>query len=272
VVQDKTLDLRLSFVPAVTGPQLVMRIWDASRMTLDMDRIFPRAVDRAGADRILAMPNGLVLVSGPTGSGKTTTAYALLQALAEAGRAVYTVEDPVEVVLGRVAALERVVQVQVGPGFDMATALRRVLQADPDVVFLADVPDGQTARLACQVATSGHLVLVQMHAQDPDDAIAQFARRTGDASLVASCLAVSTSQRLFRRVHRDCEGSGCSDCVDGYRGRTVGYDFQFSDRTQRAALSKGVFKERGDSGLRNAGTALVASGETTREEVSRVLD
>ena len=267
----KTLDLRLSYVPAVTGPQLVMRVWDASRITLDMSRIFPRPSDRAAADRLLALPYGLVLVSGPTGSGKTTTAYALLQALAEPGRAVYTVEDPVEVVLGRVAALERVVQVQAGPGFGLAAALRRVLQADPDVVFLADVPDEECARLACQVATSGHLVLAQVHADDPGDAIERFARLAGDPALVASCLAASTGQRLFRRRHADCDGAGCGQCVGGYRGRAAGYDFLFPDRAARAAISRGAWAGPGVAGLAAAGAALAASGETTEEEVERVL-
>ena len=251
-------------------------------------------------DSILAMPFGLVLVTGPSGSGKTTTACCLLHHLAARNLACYSVEDPVEVLL------EGVVQVPVGTEgcLDAATALRRILESDPDAIFLADIPNQDVARLACRAAIAGHLVFVQVHASSATDAVAQFLRQTGDPRLVASALAASLNQRLVRRVCKQCgvpathsesalralglpaepgdtqitKAVGCASCVGGYRGRLPLYEFLLPDDEFLAHVSRGTPEERlrglarakGVPSLRQKALPLLVDGSTTLEEILRV--
>jgi excisionase family DNA binding protein len=297
------LEVRLTQINAVVGPQLVLRLINRSQVVQDLDRILPSPVDRAAADRILGLAYGLVLVSGPTGSGKTSTAYGLLHALTRRRLAVYSLEDPVDMLVG--GSGEGVIQVPAAGGSrSYAQALRLVMQGDPDVIFLAEVPDQETARLACKVANAGHLVLVQVHANSASQAVSDFVQLAGDPRLVASSLAAASNQRLLRKVCPECRAEepvgrellaglglpakadvaapravGCERCVLGYRGRAAIYEFLFSSEALLDAVARGggeaevrsAALEGGMRSLQRAALDLLAEGRTTMEEIRRVL-
>ena len=297
-MDDRRVEVRINQLPTVLGDQLTLRVLDRKRVTVGLDRIFQDPTDRALADRLMGTAYGVVLVSGPTGSGKTSTAYAMLQSLAARNLAVYTLEDPVELLLtGDGEAGVTQVQVEPDEGLTYVAALRRVLHGDPDVIFLADVPDRATARAACKAATTGHLVLVQVEASSAADAVDVFTREAGDPRLVGSCFAGVINQRLLRRVCPDCHSAvkvsaaalgkvglsatedvaapkavGCAGCVGGYRGRLPIYEFLLPDDAVLDRVSQGDIEALAASpSLRDAALARLTGGETTVEEVRRVL-
>jgi len=297
-MDDRRVEVRVNQLPTVLGDQLTLKVLDRKRVSVGLDRIFQSPADRALADRLMGTAYGLVLVSGPTGSGKTTTAYAMLQALAARDLAVYSLEEPVEMLLtGDGEAGVTQVQVEPDEGLSYPAALRRVMHGDPDVVFLADVPDRETARAACKAATTGHLVLVQLEASSAADAVDVFTREAGDARLVGSCFAGVINQRLLRRVCPDCHGAvkvsaaalakvglvaeedvaaaqavGCERCVGGYRGRLPIYEFLLPDDAVLDRVSQGDIAALATSpSLRDAALERLKGGEITVEEVRRVL-
>lgn len=296
-VDGRPLDVRVAHLPAVGGTKLALRILDQERLTFDLDLIFPDPIDRAHVDALLALPYGLVLVSGPSGSGKTTSLYALVRQLAE-NNAVYSVEDPAEYLLSGITQI----QVDAARGITYASALRRIYNADPDVISLADLPDAESARLACKLAVTGHLVFAQVHANSTGQAITQLIRQVGDPDLVASALAGVTNQRLLRKAcphcskpislsaqERDAEAlpetltevasaQGCSECVSGYLGRMAIYETLLPDDALLDAMLEGQDSEqlralaqsRGMRTLRDAAVEQLAQGRTTLEELRRV--
>ena len=291
VVDDRTLTLRVAWLPTVKGPQVVVRIIDPSAYTYDLARVFPDEAVRASVERILDLSHGLVLVGGPTGSGKTTSAFAMLHHLAERGLAVTTIEEPVHVLL------DGVVQVDVTPELPRLAALRRVMLGDPDVVFLeADDPDA--ARAACRAALRGPIVIVQVHAGSAAETVAGFTRLVGAPRLVASCLAAASSQRLVRKLCPECAqtvaappvvaelgadaprrvrvATGCGACSRGYRGRTAIYEFLHVDDALLEAVADGADVDRiaARSDVRplaRGALDLVAAGVTSVEEAQRVV-
>jgi general secretion pathway protein E len=269
------LDLRMATVPQVHGEGVVLRVLHRAKATPNLEDLALPGQVLEPLERILATPNGLLLVTGPTGSGKTTTLYAALKRLARPDRNIVTVEDPVE------HELEGVAQIQVDRriGFDFAQALRSVLRHDPDVVMIGEIRDGESAAIAVRAALTGHLVLATIHTNSAAAAIPRLVDMGIEPWILASTLRGAMAQRLLRRLCPRCRGGGCGDCgSSGFRGRIAVGEFVSINgaRTQDGAPAGGG-APLSLTGLAPRVTlyedamARVAAGETSAEEVARVL-
>ena len=234
---------------------------------------------------MLAQPNGIVLVTGPTGSGKTTTLYAALRAIASRERKCLTVEDPVEY------RLPHAVQVQVKPdiGLDFAAALRAFLRHDPDIVMIGEIRDDETARIAAQAALTGHLVLSTLHTNSAAAAIGRLLDMGVEDYLLGSTLVGAVAQRLVRRLCPSCKtvetatasrAVGCAECGGrGYRGRcaiieALTIDDAIRDAIRTRATTQEIERLAIAAGMRSlwdAGVERVRAGDTTLDEVLRVV-
>ena len=198
--QGKPVDIRVSTVPTLYGESMVLRILDRDKVALDMDAL---GLDQAGKHRLetlLAQPHGIILVTGPTGSGKTTTLYAALQTLNTPGKKILTVEDPVEY------QLEGINQIQVKPaiGLDFASALRSMVRQDPDIIMVGEMRDLETARIAVQSALTGHLVFSTLHTNDAGSSVTRLLDMGVDDYLLTSTLNGILAQRLVRTLCAGC--------------------------------------------------------------------
>ena len=198
------IDVRVSSIPAVFGESIVMRLLPKRRSDLSLDRLGMRPVQLATFKRWLGMPNGLVLVTGPTGSGKSTTLYSALAATNDFTRKIVTVEDPVEFRLPHVIQ----VQTQADIGYTFARALRAFLRHDPDVIMIGEIRDRETAEIAIQSALTGHLVLATLHTNDALSAITRLVDMGVEPFLVAAALRAVMAQRLVRRLCDNCAQAG----------------------------------------------------------------
>lgn len=293
----KLLDVRVSTLPSRAGERVVLRILDkdSAGLSLDVLGIAPES------DRLLrlalAEPNGIILVTGPTGSGKTTTLYACLQQLNDGSRNILTVEDPVEY------AIDGVGQTQVNSkvGMSFAAGLRAILRQDPDVVMVGEIRDRETAEIAVQASLTGHLVLSTVHTNDAIGAITRMRDMKVEPFLLASTLRAVIAQRLVRRLCDQCRepvaadsgiGSflglgpdaivyravGCKACSgSGYRGRMGVFEVIRIDNKLRALINGGAdesqIADHAFASAPNLGAAareLVLAGETPPEEAFRV--
>jgi general secretion pathway protein E len=295
---EREVDLRVSTIPTVHGETVVLRILDRSAARIGLEHLGMSAGDLERFARLVARPHGILLVTGPTGSGKTTTLYTALSRLNTGERKILTVEDPVEYQLPGVS------QVEVHPriGLTFAAALRSMLRQDPDVIMVGEIRDRETAEIAVQAALTGHLVLSTLHTNDAPSAVTRLLDMGVEDYLVAATVEGIVAQRLVRRVCPDCAaphrpdaellarvglgaqstlrtGTGCEKCDGtGYRGRLGIYEIlMLSDRTRglivgRAPLDELRAAARADGmlTLRMDGTAKALQGETTLEEVLRV--
>ncbi len=198
--QGKPVDMRVSTVPTLYGESMALRILDKDQVAPDMDAL---GFDTAGKQRfetLLAQPHGIILVTGPTGSGKTTTLYAALQTLNTPGKKILTVEDPVEY------RLEGINQVQVKPriGLDFANALRSIVRQDPDIIMIGEMRDLETARIAVQSALTGRLVFSTLHTNDAGSSVTRLLDMGVEDHLLTSTLNGILAQRLVRTLCRDC--------------------------------------------------------------------
>lgn len=302
-VQDRELDIRVSTLPALHGESVVLRLLDGGGVSTlrGLSELGIANDVRERLARMLARSSGLVLVTGPTGSGKTTTLYAALAQRSTPGVKVVTVEDPVEY------RLEGVVQLPVNPkaGFGFPTALRAILRHDPDVILVGEMRDAETADIAVQAALTGHLVLSTLHTTDATGALARLTEMGIPAYLLAATLQGVLAQRLVRTVCESCaadrtltgeeralmgrtatpigrvrEGHGCRACAGtGYRGRAAITELLPLDEALRSEFVAGAsldalrasVRRRGIGSLRDDGWRLVAEGRTTVAEVSRVV-
>jgi len=203
-VQGKLVDLRVSTVPTQHGESLVLRILDKQQLALDLTVLGFGVEDMQAFTRLLALPHGIILVTGPTGSGKTTTLYAALQTLNTPARKILTVEDPVEYVL------EGINQIQVRPkiGLHFADALRAIVRQDPDIILIGEMRDLETARIAVQSALTGHLVFSTLHTNDAGSSITRLMEMGVEDYLLTSTLIGILAQRLIRLL--------CSECREPY--------------------------------------------------------
>ena len=300
MVEGERIDLRVSSLPAAHGEKVVIRILDARGGVRPLDALGFDSVDAARLIRLLETRDGLILVTGPTGSGKTTTLYSALHALVARGLNVITVEDPVEY------RIPGIVQSQVNEkaGLTFAAALRSILRQDPDVILVGEIRDAETAAVAIQAALTGHLVFATLHTIDAASSITRLADLGVEPAKVGTALKGVIAQRLLRRMCPACArdtsdpvppslwncipngarlkaGTGCDACAGtGFRGRmaavelltmTAGLTRLIVEGASATVISAAARAE-GMRSLWSSGVARVLSEETTPGEVARVLD
>jgi len=293
-VENKGIDIRVSTVPAIYGEKVVMRILDKSATPLDLNRLGfePKALENF--KKAIHSPHGLILVTGPTGSGKTTTLYAALNEVKSPRQNISTVEDPVEY------KLEGINQVQIKPsiGLTFAAALRAFLRQDPDIIMVGEVRDLETAQICIRASLTGHLVLSTLHTNDAPSAISRLIDIGIEPYLISSSLLVVGAQRLVRKLCPECKEAyetppnlirdfklkqellykpkGCAACSHtGYRGRIAIYEVILINDRLKELISKGaglgeikrVVREIGIRSLVDSGIEKVEAGVTSIEEV-----
>ena len=293
------VDVRVSTLPSQHGERVVMRLLDRGAAQFGMDRLGMSPRDAEVFNSLLARPDGMLLVTGPTGSGKTTTLYAALDALNQPGRNIITVEDPIEY------ALEGIGQTQVNPRTELtfARGLRAILRQDPDIIMVGEIRDRETAQVAVEAAMTGHFVLSTLHTNTAIGAVSRLVDMGVERFLLAPMLAGVVAQRLVRRLCPTCrradhatEGDvrlaqgalavgdpvmravGCPDCLDhGYLGRTGVYEVVAITRTLQSLIHEGASDadltaeaRRNGPSLLQDGMRLVRDGVTTVEEIARV--
>jgi general secretion pathway protein E len=278
-LQDRQVDVRVSTVPVLHGESVVLRLLDKEHarialedlgMSDDTARAFAKAIRR---------PHGIVLSTGPTGSGKTTTLYAAIDQIRTGREKILTVEDPVEYELPGVPQ----VPVHEKVGLTFATALRSLLRQDPDILLVGEIRDEDTAEIATHAALTGHLVLSTLHTNDAPSALVRLLDLGLAPYLVASTVEAVLAQRLVRRICTACRGrrNGCLECREtGFRGRTGIYELLVMSNELRKALPqhRGAGELRalavaaGMRTLRDDGMRLVGVGVTSSEEVDRVTN
>ena len=261
-VRGRNIDLRLSTLPTQFGESVVLRVLDQSRLKLDWHAL---GFDQDRVDqlnRLIQSPNGIVLVTGPTGSGKTTTLYTALAQLNSDDRKIVTIEDPIEY------SLQGVNQVQVHPdiGLSFGMALRAVLRQDPDVVLVGEIRDKETAENAVRAALMGRLVLSTVHTNSAIGAITRLTDLGVPSFLLAATLRGILSQRLIRRLCPKCAGSGCTTCGNsGYSGRLVASELLELNRELLQAI---------DIGKKESELLLLAKSqdfETIQENTAKLI-
>src|SRR5258706_9238006 len=300
VAEGREIDLRVSSMPTLLGEKLVMRVLDKANLRVRMEDLGFRPEALAAFQRMLRQPHGLVLVTGPTGSGKTTTLYSGLELLRSPEVNILTVEDPVEYQL----ELVNQIQVQSAIGLDFARALRSILRQDPDVIMVGEIRDEETARVAVQAALTGHLVLATLHTNDAPGAVARLIDMGIEAYLLSSALVGVVAQRLVRTLCPNCETkyfpaegeltdanlndkvgrpfkkcTGCTKCHDtGFRGRQGIYEVMEVTPSIRRLIHRGaaaheirdLLRQEGVNHLRAEGVILALSGRTSLDQVVRV--
>jgi type IV pilus assembly protein PilB len=295
------VDLRVAVLPTIYGESVVMRVLDRSNVELSLDRLGLRDDDMVTVRRLINKPNGIVIVTGPTGSGKTTTLYAALAELNDIETKILTAEDPVEY------DIDGLCQVQVNEevGLTFAKALRSFLRQDPDIILVGEIRDLETAQIAVQASLTGHLVLSTLHTNDAPSSIIRLLDLGMEAFLLTATLEGVIAQRLVRRICTGCKepytpkeeelmelnltpedvrgrsffrGRGCDRCNgSGYRGRTAIYEIMTLDDELRDMIMKqastAVLREysrkRGMRTLRESGLLAIYDGVTTIDEVVR---
>jgi general secretion pathway protein E len=299
----KMIDLRVSSVPTIFGESVVLRVLDRDRARLDLTALGFSASIAGQLRQLLSLPNGIVLVTGPTGSGKTTTLYAALRHLNNAERKILTVEEPVEYLLDGINQIPARPEI----GLDFAAVLRSIVRQDPDVIMIGEMRDLETSRIAVRSALTGHLVLSTLHTNDAGSSITRLVDMGVEPFLVTSTVCGILAQRLVRCLCSDCRARvdvppgpladrmaslgielgastfyrpiGCDACNgSGYRGRVViGELLPMSDALRQAILSQtdGATLQRlaieaGMQTIAADGLRKVAAGTTTIAEVERV--
>jgi len=295
----KPVYLRVSVLPTMFGESVVMRVLDRTQVELDMTKLGLRLDEQQVIDELIHLPNGIVIVTGPTGCGKTTTLYSALSAINKVETKIITTEDPVEY------DIEGLIQVQINPDIELtfARCLRHILRQDPDVILVGEIRDMETAEIAIHASLTGHLVFSTLHTNDAPTAITRLLDLGLEPYLVTSTLEAGVAQRLVRKVCVHCRsefeptedmlwelsltpeevrgrtfyfGKGCEQCNNtGYRGRIGIFEIMRLDDALRDLILKQAStnvvreeaKKRGMRSLRDSGLLDVFDGVTTIEEV-----
>jgi general secretion pathway protein E len=280
----RAVDVRVSTLPSAHGERAVLRLLDKGESKFTLEALGMSGDVLSSFHNLIQQPHGIVLVTGPTGSGKTTTLYASLGRVDTATTNVLTVEDPVEYELAGIG------QTQVNPKIDLdfAKALRAILRQDPDVIMIGEIRDFETAQIAIQASLTGHLVLATLHTNDAPSAVTRLTDMGVEPFLLSSSLLGVLAQRLVRKLCPHCKKPdergrwhpvGCKECgMSGYKGRTGVYELMLADEKVRAlihsrAAESQLFVAAESAGLRSMredGERLVAEGITSAEEVMRV--
>jgi general secretion pathway protein E len=299
-VGNRDLDMRVSTLPGVLGESIVMRILDRSDLAIELSGLgMPQRVLN-DYSKVITQPHGLILITGPTGSGKTTTLYATLEKIHDEKHKIVTVEDPVEY------QLNGITQIQVNPaiGLSFASGLRSIVRQDPDILMIGEIRDHETAEIAIESALTGHLVFSTLHTNDAAGAVTRLQDMGVESYLISSSLLAIQAQRLVRRVCTDCvqevaltddearvldvnrrdypvirRGTGCERCGGtGYRGRVGLYELMLLSDDVRHHITSGadanvIRKQAVSEGmqtLREDALDKLRAGLTTPEEVVRV--
>jgi general secretion pathway protein E len=271
----RAIDVRVSTLPGAHGERAVLRLLDKSLSRLTLASVGMKGATLQRLEQLIAQPHGIVLVTGPTGSGKTTTLYAALQQLDAAHFNIMTVEDPIEYELSGIGQT----QVNAKIDLDFAKALRAILRQDPDIIMIGEIRDKETAQIAIQASLTGHLVLATLHTNDAVSAVTRLTDMGVEPFLLSSSLLGVLAQRFVRKIFTACQGSGCTDCGHtGYQGRTGIFELLSVDDTlrerihSRAAESEllSAAKRQGMTSMREDGEHLVAQGITSAQELLRV--
>ena len=295
------IDLRVSSLPTKYGESVVMRLLNKSAVSLNLDTLGFRPEELKLIHQLLNKPNGIILVTGPTGSGKTTTLYAALNHLNDIGTKIITTEDPVEY------DIDGLVQVQINPsiGVDFANCLRAILRQDPDIILVGEIRDEETARIAIQASLTGHLVFSTLHTNDAPTTVTRLIDIGIKPYLIASTLEAVISQRLVRKICASCKeeyepsdesllelnltkaevkgkqvfrGKGCNNCRNiGYKGRLGIYEIMLMNNEIRRLITEQAntnvirmaAKENGMRTLRDSGLIAIFNGLTTIQEIVR---
>ena len=300
-VGGNNVDLRVSVLPTLFGEAVVMRVLDRTVVALDLNKIGMDAVLLAKFRSILKRPNGIVLVTGPTGSGKTTTLYSALNELNDTETKIITSEDPIEY------DIDGIIQVPVNPdvGVTFANVLRAILRHDPDKILVGEIRDYETAEIAVQSSLTGHLVFSTLHTNDAPSAITRLRDMGVPAFLITATVEAILAQRLVRRICSECRtefapsdellmelqlpldtarkykfyyGKGCARCNNsGYKGRVGIYEMMIMSDEIRDAIAaeasgddlRDIARQQGMTTLRESGLKLIFDGATTIDEVVR---
>ncbi|MBU0700660.1 GspE/PulE family protein [bacterium] len=275
-IHNHDIDLRVSTLPTIYGECVSIRVLDKGEMFLDMETVGFSDVILDKYRQLIHRSNGIILVTGPTGSGKTTTLYASLSRINSSEKKIITIEDPVEY------NLQRISQIQIKPeiGLTFASGLRSILRHNPDILMVGEIRDKETAEVAIQSALTGHLVLSTMHTNDSATAIARLQDMGIEDFLISSTLIGVLAQRLVRTICSNCKGAGCKECNStGFRGRTGIFELLpvsprikrlIADRVDNSRIKAAAIEE-GMVTLLEQGEEKIATGITTREEVLRVI-
>ena len=277
-IEGKRQDMRVSIVPVTDGESIVLRLFREasadSGKVFHLDDLGFHADDLCALRQAVKLPYGLIILSGPTGSGKTTTLHALLSELPAMEQKVITIEDPVEQYVPGINQI----QVNEAINLNFEGMLRRVLRQDPDVIMVGEIRDEPTAELALRSALTGHLILSTLHTNDSAGIIPRLADMGIAPYITAAALRYCSAQRLVRKLCTNCKGSGCDFCGgSGYRGRTVIGEVFYVNEEIRAMIEKGktadeirtVLERHGMKTLRSRGLEKVKLGITTQEELER---
>ncbi|HEY3864397.1 MAG TPA: ATPase, T2SS/T4P/T4SS family [Verrucomicrobiae bacterium] len=262
-------DIRVATYPTVTGEKIVLRLF-ASAGARSLDELEFPAAAVSELKTFLRQNAGLLLLTGPAGSGKTTTIYACLRHLAEAGgRHIITVEDPVEQIIPRIMQTE----VNEARGLNFAKAARHLLRQDPQVLVIGEIRDDETASLAVRAALTGHQVISTLHAGSCKGVFERLLVMCPDHYAVVSSVALVLNQRLMRRVCRACAGAGCPACLDtGCQGRAPVVEwFRPDDKTRQDLRVRGPEAVRPAQTLEASARALVEAGVSSEEELQRLF-
>ncbi len=302
--ENKDYDLRVSCLPTKWGEKIVMRILDNSSTLVGLNKLGFAPHVQAQLEELVAQPNGMVLTTGPTGSGKTTTLYSVLHKINSVEKNIITIEDPIEYTLAGVSQ----VQVNKKAGLTFATGLRSFLRQDPDIIMVGEMRDLETAQIAVEASLTGHLVLSTLHTNDAPSTIMRMADMGIETYLIAATVIGIMAQRLCRRICQTCKegykvpatyltsfgyqpeddeqmltlfrGAGCEECrYKGYKGRVGLYELMVMNeeiadlvvRRSPVADIREAAKASGMKELREDGLLKILEGMTTPEEVRRVV-
>jgi len=300
VADGREIDLRVSSMPTILGEKIVIRILDKAALTFELDALGVRGRDKSAIEAMIRSPYGLMLVTGPTGSGKTTTLYSALDLLRNEATNIVTIEDPVEYQL----PLINQIQVNERVGMTFVRALRSILRQDPDVIMVGEIRDQDTARVAIQAALTGHLVLSTLHTNDCPGGVMRLIDMGVEPFLISASILGFVAQRLARTICQSCKtsyypppqllksvgwenrtselfqkGEGCRNCNNtGFRGRVGIYEVMLLDTELKRLIQNGgtetdlrvYLAQLGWRTLRERALDVVERGESTLEEVLRV--
>ncbi|MFH1615952.1 MAG: ATPase, T2SS/T4P/T4SS family [Planctomycetota bacterium] len=275
-MEGRDIDIRVSCIPTIYGENVVLRILDRSQIILELKQLGFSSI-LTQYKKLISLPHGIILVCGPTGSGKTTTLYTSLNAINSEDKNIITIEDPIEYHLAGIRQMQ--VNHKIDLGF--AEGLSAVLRQDPDVIMVGEIRNAETAKAAVQAALTGHLVFSTLHTNDAPSAVTRLVDMGVEPFLISSSVIGVLSQRLVRTICTECKGKGCKGCLQtGLKGRIGIFELMRPSEKIRELISakasadqiRKVAIEEGMQLLREDGQKKINEGITTKEEVMRVTE